>query len=242
MKIHPRTLILISFLALNAAMIWRISAEEPAKQQPMDFDAAVKLLRDNKPVPPSLLVSAPTDPEQKKISEAAHKLANEEMTAIDVIHKAHRKVDLQILLPYVGFNSNPWQDLALYAGSPMRSPTTPAGMEMVWREQEMSRRSVWPMFAVILDLPDAPIALESYAVDAKNPASYRLEAFQVLAHLDRARSKPVAAKLKAEFAKASSPHGADIEKFIDSVQNGTEDFSGGDDIARLPVNSETIPL
>lgn len=230
MKIRA-SFIIILLAALSAAITFCLSVTHQPKVTeapvgPMDFDAAVKLLNDNKPAPPNVLTSALANPKETT-NAATLKLAEEEMTAIAVIHRAHRKVDLKLLLPYIGFNSNPFRVFSLYIESPTRA--APRAVQ----EIEMTYRETWPMFAVVLDSPDATASLENYAENKRNPIQYRLDAFQVLQYLDKARLNTVAAKLRTEIADTPPTHAAEIAKWIDSVENGTSGFNGGMDTEHL---------
>ena len=80
------------------------------------------------------------------------------------------------------------------------------------------RRKVWPVFALILDMPNAAVTLEEYSMDESNARNYRINAYHILNYLDKNRAKKVEAALLSELQR--EPGGDRFAAYITMIFNG----------------------
>ena len=187
--------------------------------QEFDFDSAVSFLERTKPDP---LISTVIESAGDKTKKAElTKIYSSTVSAIDVIHQSHKKVPLKVLLPYIGFTP----DVApgVFVSGPAKLPT-----------QDMEkRRKSWPVFSLILDMPDASASLKEYCMDSNNPINSRLDAFQVLAYLDPTSLNKIAGVLRRDITNSKPlSDNKNVQIFIDGVVNGKAGFGfdGGVDL------------
>ena len=192
---------------LFVVFTWSALAEAPSKSG-LDFDAAVKALSNSRPIEGGLNAVGFTQDPQLKAERM--KAFNEQMAAIGVIQRTGKAVDLNVLLPYLGITTDP------YYGSTLSLPT--ADVRVL--------RTRFPVWGVILDMPDAAKMLENYAIDDNDSLVYRMEAYLLLTYVDHSRTKPVGDLLRSKFITSSAKNNKQVLAFVDRVEKGIYCFYG----------------
>lgn len=184
----------------------QIHAQEPAAST-LDLDSAVKILTTSMPLQwrnaeAELTTTNDSDeqkailanyqqqrltilgPDDEKQDLAEVQLVNQWMSAVDVIHKSKKEVDIALLLPYLALS----KDASVAFGHSFHGAPTLG-----------STRNAWPVFSAILDMPNAAQALEKFILNIKNPPLFRLDAYNILDFLDKKRVRDIANQFKHDI-------------------------------------------
>lgn len=178
-----------------------------ANPQPLDFDSAIKVLTTTKASPYNAWMAATAmDPQ---IKTKLGKLLAEQTAAVAVLRDSHKQIDLKILVPFLGFTTDATNSGMIIHDTRDDSPP---------KDNMDARRKKWPVFALILDMPNAAESLEKYCMDSNNPAHYRVDACHVLSYLDKERTMKVANALTTQFQ--SSLGRSTYIPYIDRILKG----------------------
>jgi hypothetical protein len=196
----------ITLLASFSAVLAQFGDNQDASA-----DAAVMFLADSKPIS-RLMIQYIQDPKSKAEASA---LFAKQMEAISVITQARKDVDIDTLFRYLASTA----DLHLehrHPGFHLDSPT----------EKQMDAvKARYPVFSLILVMPNAAASLEKYALDHSKNIDLRLDAFCMLTYLDKKRLKNAGEKLTTEIGNGSSIMNQDgIVRFIVNVEDGKQGF------------------
>jgi hypothetical protein len=195
MKTRPRLIILAPFLALVAGSVVFFtfrSLEREALTRVQPLD-----------FDSAVKVLATT----KSSRYGAIDIQAEQLAAMAVIRKARKEVDLKILLPFLNVTT----ENSFYEPS-----------HIVTMENRDAAEIKWPMFALILNMPGAAPALEKYCLDATNPPAYRLDAYHLLAYLDKDRLKNDESQMLSGIYAVTLDQQAAYLRFIDGVEFSAE--------------------
>ena len=168
--------------------------------------SAVQILETNKAMFDPWFEMLGNTPEKQQI---IYSLYSSEMDAVNLIGKAKIPGSTIYLIPYINYKCKNFTDN--HMGS--------IGFENP--EDTNYTRSQWPVFSVILGIPDAAKDLKEYALDKKNPANFRFAAFSALRYLNESECKNVGDSLSKEFADSQN-----VQSKIFAIEKGNSPFHG----------------
>jgi len=171
-------MILASFfvMAVNISQLSETFAQEER------VDEAIHLLQTTKPLSDPFADICDPDPVKR---EAASLLHTMQIGAAEVLRLAHDPRAANVLIPYLNYQAKGYHP---YVSHFHREP-----------EKIEVTRSHWPIFSVILDIPDSDKALMEYALNAKNPPDFRFASLAALKYKSIDEFKSIYPKLSDEF-------------------------------------------